>query len=71
MTFEELLPGGVILFKWQKELFYVAIFLPEPDRTSNIIDATSNKGVARSTFEGLFRVLQRVAWLLATRIYHH
>lgn len=57
MNFKELLPGDLILFKLNNELFHVAIFSPEADRTSDIIDATSNKGVARGTLEGLYNVL--------------
>lgn len=57
MKFKDLLPGDIVLFKWNQALFHVAIFAPEAGRVSNIIDATSNKGVARSTLEGLYKVL--------------
>ncbi|MCA0403379.1 MAG: hypothetical protein LCH30_06210 [Proteobacteria bacterium] len=35
----------------------MGIFDSEEDRVSNLIDATSNKGVARSTLEGLYHTL--------------
>ncbi|MFJ1269904.1 hypothetical protein ACD661_15190 [Legionella lytica] len=59
MNFNDLLPGDLILFKLNGELFHVAIFAPEADRVSNLIDATSNKGVARGTLEGIYKILQK------------
>lgn len=59
MNYNDLHPGDIILFKHHNELFHVAIFAPEKHRVSDLIDATSNKGVTRGTLEGLYKILAK------------
>ncbi len=61
MNFSELKAGDIILFKWKNELFHAAIFTPEVNKISNIVDATSPKGVAMNTLEGLYLNLNKGA----------